>query len=326
MHGNGLQGILFNIQRYTVHDGPGIRTEVFFKGCPLHCKWCSNPEGINSGPELGVYTGRCIGVDKCGCCLTSCPVPGKPVFAIEDNKVTGIDRLRCTGCEKCTQCCPSGGLVVWGKRMTVEEVMKSVLADLDFYRTSGGGVTLSGGEVLLQWKFALALLKECKRHDIHTCVESSLHVDPKILDHILPYTDLVITDIKHMGSEQHRLFTGVVNKRILENIKKVAQAVKPLVIRIPVVPHHNDSKANIRASAAFIIDELKNQVVQVQLLPYRQLGEEKYTSLEIHYPMAGHTAVERTVREKNILELAKLMKSFGVPAAAGTTSKIHTNF
>ena len=319
----GAEGIVFNIQRYTIHDGPGIRTEVFLKGCPLRCKWCSNPESMKTGPEVGVYADRCIGVDKCGYCLSACPQSQDRVIFTADNKVTGIDREKCTNCNKCAESCPANALMTWGNKMTVTEVMKVILADREFYRKSGGGVTLSGGEVFLQWEFAFELLKECKENYLHTCVESALHVRTDILEKIYPYVDLVLTDIKHMNSTKHMEFTGVGNELILQNIKKTVEMNKPLVIRIPVVPEHNNCEENIRTTAEFIVNELHNRVNQVQLLPYRQLGTEKYSSLGIEYPMDDFKPVKRIVWEQNIIHLVKVMKSYGVPAVAGTTSKIN---
>lgn len=317
------EGIIFNIQRFTIHDGPGIRTEVFFKGCPLKCKWCSNPESISANTEIGVYAGRCIGTDKCGLCLTSCPENHKALI-VEDKTVTAIDRQKCKACGKCADACPANALVIWGRKMTVAEIMDLILKDMDYYQKSGGGVTLSGGEVLLQWRFAQELLQACRKHGIHTCVESSLHIKPEILDEILPNTDLVITDIKHMNSAQHLKNSAVGNELILENIKRVVQSNSPLIIRIPVIPGHNNSEDNIRATAEFISKQLNNRVLQVQLLPYRQLGTEKYASLGINYPMSDNPAVERSEWEKNIKELVEIMKTYAVPAVAGTTTKVNT--
>lgn len=317
-----IEGIVFNIQRYTIHDGPGIRTEVFFKGCPMSCKWCSNPESMKTELELGVYSNRCIGFDKCGYCSTVCPQSQGRIFVIEDNKVAKIDREECTKCFNCAEACPSNALMIWGKKMTVPDVMKVVLADREFYKRSGGGVTLSGGEVLIQWEFAQELLKECKTQGVHTCVESALHCRTDILDRIFPYVDLLITDIKHTDPVKHKKFTGVNNKLILKNIKRTVELNMPLVIRIPVVPGHNDDEENIRATSEFISNELNNRVLQVQLLPYRKMGTEKYTSLGIAYPMEDFEPLERSVWEKNILHLTEVMRSYGVPAVAGSTTKI----
>ena len=315
------EATIFNIQRFTIHDGPGIRTEVFFKGCPLRCKWCSNPESFKIKQEVGVTASRCIGVDKCGYCTKVCSAV-QEALVVEDNQVIAINREACTDCLKCVEACPSNALKVWGQKMTVKDVMKVILLDREFYLKSGGGVSLSGGEVLNQWQFALELLKECKKARLHTCVETAMHCKTEILDQIYPYVDLIITDIKHMNAGKHREFTGVSNELILQNIKKTASMGMSMVIRIPVVPGHNNDEENIRATARFIADELNNRVKQVQLLPYRPLGEEKYKSLGIEYPMGNFNVPERRVWEGNILHLVGIMKEYDVPVVAGTTAKI----
>ncbi len=310
-----------NIQRYTIHDGPGIRTEVFLKGCPLNCKWCSNPECIRPAPEVGVYPDRCIGLDKCGFCLSACPAGEISALKTENNRVMAINRGSCTACLSCAKACPANALITWGKLYTVQEVVDAVLEDVPFYNKSGGGVTLSGGDPLIQWEFSLAILKECKEHGIHTCLETEHHISPGILNIVYPSVDLVITDIKHMDPQKHRVYTGVDNKLILHNIAETAKKEMPLVIRIPVIPGHNDSRENIEATARFIIGTLKNRVLQVQLLPYRQLGVEKYRSLGIPYGMEDFQPPEREIWEKNILYLAELLKTYGIPAVAGSSSR-----
>jgi len=318
------RGYVTNIQRFTVHDGPGIRTEVFMKGCPLRCIWCSNPESIRPYPEVGVYRARCIGIKKCGFCLAACPEEDSPLMIAED-LFTAIDRDWCTRCLACADACPAGALVVWGRSYSAGEVVEEILADVEFYEESGGGVTLSGGDPLVQWQFSLAVLKECRRQGIHTCLETELHVDRLILDRIYPYVDLVITDIKHMDPDKHREYTGVGNERILQNIAETAKRKMPLIIRIPVIFGHNDSEKNIRATAEFIAGKLGSSVVQVQLLPYRQLGLEKYETLGLNYPMAGYRPPERKVWEKRIHGLVKLLKTYNIPAVAGSSSLSSNN-
>ena len=317
-----LEGIVANIQHFTIHDGPGIRTEVFLKGCPLRCRWCSNPESLNAFPEIGVFPSRCIGIDKCGYCLSACPVCDQGVFLKADDRIVGIDRKICTTCLKCAEACPANALTVWGKRLSVDNVMKEVLLDLDFYEKSGGGVTVSGGEALLQSKFTTAILKQCRNHGIHTCVETALHCDSDILDQVYPFADMVITDLKHMDSEKHREYTGVGNKRIHGNIVKTIEMGKPLIIRIPVVPGHNDDEKNIRATAGFIAKLLPGRVLQVQLLPYRQLGIEKYASLGREYHMPADLQPDRLEWEKKIVSLVSIMETYGIPAVAGANTKI----
>lgn len=311
------RGNIINIQRFTVHDGPGIRTEIFFKGCPLRCRWCSNPESMQINSEVGVFPKECIGVSKCGWCGTC------PALIVENDKVVKIDRDKCSNCLKCAEACPTEALKVYGKKMTVSEVMKTIMEDRGFYDNSNGGVTLSGGDPLIQWEFALSLLKECKRRGIHTCLESELQCQTEILDKIFPYTDLLITDIKHMDSNKHKEYTGAGNEKILSNIKYAVKKGMALVIRMPVVPGHNDSNENIKATAEFIAKDLGNGIRQLQLLPYKLLGLDKYESLGRVYPMAGIEPLKRETYESNIRHIAEVMKSFGVPAVAGTTNKFN---
>lgn len=312
-------GIVFNIQNFTVHDGPGIRTEVFLKGCNFRCKWCSNPESFNVNQEVGLYEARCIGISKCGYCINSCT---KDALIVKNDKIVGINKDNCTQCLKCAEVCPSNALQFWGKKMNVQEVMDNILPDKNIYKKSGGGVTFSGGEALVQWEFVLEILKQCKKENIHTCVESALHCNPKIIDEILPYTDLFISDIKHMDNDKHIKYTGLDNKLTLKNIKKIIDSNKPIIVRIPVVPEHNDNKENIDKTIHFILNDLNNKISQVQLLRYRRLGEEKYKSLSLEYPMADLEYPNVDDFEEKLENYAQLMKSFGIPAVVGSTSKM----
>jgi pyruvate formate lyase activating enzyme len=210
-----MQGTIFDIQRFTIHDGPGIRTTVFFKGCPLSCLWCSNPEGISPRPQLALYPKDCIGLEQCGRCLDACDTDGGSALQTMDGKVAGVDRAACNLCFSCVQVCPNDTLQVFGRVCSVEELMRVIVSDRSYYERSGGGVTLGGSDPLYQWEFARDLLKECRRYGIHTCVESELHCSRDALDAILPFTDLLITDLKHMDPEQHRRRTGHTNTRIL---------------------------------------------------------------------------------------------------------------
>jgi pyruvate formate lyase activating enzyme len=319
----GTSGNIVNIQRFTIHDGPGIRTEIFFKGCSLRCKWCSNPESIDARPQLGVYAARCVGKDKCGLCLMACPLPVCPLIC-EDGRLTGAERAACKpGCFVCAEACPASALMRWGRDMRVEELMKIVLADRNFYMKSGGGVTLSGGEVMLQWEFAAELLDACRRNSIHSCVESALHCGEEAVRSVCARADMVIADIKHMDSAKHRALTGAGNERILENLLRVAALGKPLVLRVPVVAGCNNDEENIRATGAFIRDKLRGNILQLQLLPYRKMGLEKYASLNEPYPMGeGFIPPKRSEWEKNILELTEILRSYGVPAVAGSNVKL----
>lgn len=307
-----------NVQRFTIHDGPGIRTELFLKGCSLRCEWCSNPETYERYPQVGVDSKKCI---CCGYCLEICANHGRNALRIEDGKIAAIDRNLCDNCLLCAEECMSGALSVWGKKMTVEEALRIIRRDINFYERSGGGVTISGGEALLQWQFCRDLLKQCKEEGIHTCVETALHVNPKAIDEVAPYVDLFITDIKQMDSDIHKKYTGVGNKLILENIKKIVAMDKPLIIRTPIIPGFNAYEENIEATAEFIVKELGNKPIQVQLLPYRPLGVEKARTLSIPVQMKDMLIEDRENFDNQIRGFVKQMTDKGIRAIAGSREK-----
>ena len=312
-------GIISSIQRYTIHDGPGIRTEVFFKGCSLRCPWCSNPEALETKPELGFYPDKCLGERDCGWCRAACPSPPPAGQHVS----TRFDTDACRACLRCADACPAGAIRLWGQRYTVPQLMEEIGKDRSFYAKSGGGVTLSGGEVLLQWRFAAALLRECQAAGIHSCVESALHVPWAHAEAVFQYTDLVITDIKHMDSASHKAITGAGNERILDNIRRTAALGKPLVIRTPVVPGFNGDEENIRATGAFLRDALGGKILQYQLLPYRKMGTEKYASLRRPYPMGDYRVPDRSEWEPTLLRYAALLREeYGLPAVAGSGAKL----
>ncbi|MBE6997307.1 MAG: glycyl-radical enzyme activating protein [Ruminococcaceae bacterium] len=312
-------GIIASIQKYTIHDGPGIRTEVFFKGCPLRCLWCSNPEGLEAKPELGFYPDKCLGEAECGWCRRACPAPPPPGVHVS----AGFDTDACRDCLKCAEACPAGAIRVWGQRYTVPELMTEIRKDRSFYDKSGGGVTLSGGEVLLQWEFAAALLRACREEGIHTCVESALHVPWAHAAAVFQYADMIITDIKHMDSKVHKALTGAGNERILENIRRLAALGKPLVVRTPVVPGYNGDEESIRSIASFLRDELGGALLQYQLLPYRKMGTEKYASLRRPYPLADYRVPERSEWEPALRRYASVLREeYGLPAVAGSGAKL----
>lgn len=317
-------GRITNIQKYTIHDGPGIRTELFFKGCPLSCLWCSNPETQRFDKELGLYPAKCIGSDKCGWCVRACPAGGTPLRFDAEHKIFRIASAEaCAGCSACADACPGHAIKLWGEEYTVDELMKIILEDRSYYLKTGGGVTLNGGEVLLQWEFARQLLGACSAQRIHTCVETALHVPRSHVDAILPCTDLIITDIKHMDTQWHEKHVGCGNERILDNIRHIAEAGKKLIIRTPVIPGYNDDRESIRMIGAFIRDQLGNRIVQYQLLPYRRMGTEKYASLCRPYPLDHYAVPERSVWEKNLLDLQEILVSeYNVPAVAGSAQKL----
>ncbi len=315
--------LITNIQGYTIHDGPGIRTEIFFKGCTLSCPWCSNPEGIAFGQQLGVYPAKCIEKDKCGFCVNSCPAGGSPIQFDEDGVLKAIVMTdACKDCLKCADSCPASAIKIWGEKKTVPELMKIIEGDRSFYERTGGGVTVSGGEVLVQWDFVRLLLKACREAGIHTCVESALFVPQDHADAVMEYTDLLITDIKYIDSERHKEVTGAPNEQILSNIKHIAESGVPMVIRTPVVPGWNDDDENMLGIGEFV-EKLGPAVLAWQLLPYRKMGTEKYATLNMDYPMGDYEAPTREVWEPNLLRICGMLtEKYNVPAVAGSSRKL----
>lgn len=314
------KGLIFNIQGYSVHDGPGIRTELFMKGCPLSCEWCSNPEGMRVYPETGVDGSKCIGLDNCQQCLKACKQEALLVSA--ENKIVAIDRDKCIHCQSCAARCPSGALKPWGIRYSVDEIMERVLKDKVFFDTTGGGVTISGGEALLQKDFVIEVFKRCKEFGIHTCLESALHVPSEVVEEVLPYADMVISDIKSMNAEVHKARCGVEPSLIHKNLKIVAQSGTDLVIRTPVLKGFNATDDDIKAIGQFILDELDNKVVQYQLLPYRVMGTEKYKSLNRPYPMEDFEGYEREEWEPDFVRFIGILESMGINAVTGMHQKL----
>jgi pyruvate formate lyase activating enzyme len=271
-----VTGTVFNIQRYSIDDGPGIRTTVFFKGCPLSCVWCSNPESQNLQPELMHRDSLC---KRCYRCVAACPLGAITVGS--DGIV--IDRDLCDACGECVAVCPHDAMRITGRTMTADEVFDVLKRDADFYEDSGGGVTVSGGEVLLQADFALAILKLCKEAGFHTCVDTSGQGSTEGLRRLLPYVDLFYFDIKHLDPRIHRNETGISNEGILRNFVEVVTSGVPLVVRVPVVPGFNDSVDAIADIADLVAKRVPGGTVH--LLPYHRYGQQKYAMLGLDYEL-----------------------------------------
>jgi pyruvate formate lyase activating enzyme len=272
-------GLIFNIQRYSIHDGPGIRTIVFLNGCPLRCPWCANPEGMNASPVLSYNAALC---KKCRRCAGACP---KGALSFWEEGGVRIARDRCGSCGFCAGVCPSGALKIFGGRMTVAEVLEEVRKDAAFYRRSGGGLTLSGGEPLSSPGFSLALLKRAKEdYGLDTAVETSFFAPPETAEAILPYVRHILADIKLMDSRRHREATGVDNSLILENIRRAASSGASLVIRFPLIPGINDDEENLSAMAEFLAG--LERPLPLEILPYHEFGRGKFESLGLSYPLA----------------------------------------
>jgi pyruvate formate lyase activating enzyme len=270
------KGLVFNIQRFAIHDGPGIRTTVFLKGCPLRCSWCSNPESIKPEPEILVRDQKCIG---CGKCAEVC-VPRAIKMA---DKKRIIQRELCDSCLKCAEVCPSKSIERSGELKSPDQVMEVVLKDFSLCQRTGGGLTLSGGEPLLQARFCASVLKAAKQAGLHTALDTSGHADLPALSILLPHTDLLLYDLKHLDEQKHKQGTGGSNNRILENLRRVMAETQTTVwVRVPVIPGFNDSEKEIQSIAAFV-KNLPRVPEKICLLPFHKFAGGKYQALGKKY-------------------------------------------
>ena len=281
-----MHGIVFDIQRFSIHDGPGIRSTVFLKGCSLRCFWCHNPESIRPKPEIQFLPQKCI---NCGECVLICQHGAR--IDLDGDMV--YLRPECQTCGECVPSCYAGATELVGEEMTVDQVMTEVLADRAFYQTSGGGVTLSGGEPVIQPEFSRAILERCKAEELHTAIETAGNYPWEFLESMLPMIDLVMMDIKHLDPDQHRAATGVSNERILANARRLALTNKPIIFRTPVVPTVNDTPEEIDEIAAFVstLSKLRTNnngskdvaPITYELLAFHRLASDKYRSLGLDY-------------------------------------------
>ena len=288
-----LIGNVYDIQKFSVHDGPGIRTTVFLKGCPLRCLWCHSPESQRFESDLAFMEMKCIGLEVCALCMKACgqgavSAGEKKKSLTEDKEITVpvVDRARCVTCLKCAEACPSGALYDPKKPMTVEEVFTAAAKDKKYYDKSGGGVTISGGEPMSQFPFTLALAKRCHEAGITVALDTTGFAPTERFLEILPYVDLFLYDLKHLDSKSHKNLTGVPNDLILENARVLTKAGGRFQVRFPMIPKLNATPANIRATAEFCV-EIQDGIDVVQLLPYHKFGATKYDRLGIQYRLTN---------------------------------------
>jgi pyruvate formate lyase activating enzyme len=272
----GHAGRVFEIQRFSIHDGPGIRTTVFLQGCPLRCRWCHNPEGQAAGPLLSYQATKCV---ACGECARACPRHGHLML----NNRHALDRRVCAVCGRCAAVCPSGALELVGRQVTVGQVLEELQRDRVFYEQSAGGVTFTGGEPLAQPEFLLELLQGCRDLGLHTAVDTSGYVPWTVFETIAPLVDVFLYDLKLMDEAGHREWTGVSNAEILSNLEQLSEKGARIIVRIPVIPGVNDGEENMHAAGRFMAALPVRP--RVELLPYHNIAETKYAGLGKNYPL-----------------------------------------
>ena len=295
---DNLTGTVFNIQRYSIDDGPGVRSTVFFKGCPLTCLWCSNPESQSPVPEVSWRYTSC---KRCGTCVQTCP---EKAITLESGDIK-VDRRSCNLCGKCVEACIQEALSISGKQMTVEEVFSVVKRDYDYYEASGGGVTASGGEILAQADFVAALFRRCKEEGIGTCADTSGFGDASALEKILEYSDIVLYDLKHMDNDEHARACGQRNDLILSNLSLAFRSGAQVIVRVPLITDYNTSDEALTAIALAVRERAGDS--EVNIMPYHRYGANKYKMIGRVYPLEDLR--ELTQEEKN--RAKEIFESFG---------------
>jgi len=299
------QSLIFDIKRYAINDGPGIRVVVFFKGCNLHCAWCHNPESISARAEKMYAPAKCI---KCGTCVEACPE--NAITLTPDGIIT--DAELCILCSKCAEVCPTKAIEMSGKSMTVNEIMEVIEKERIFFDQSGGGVTFSGGEPLVHTKMLIELLDECGKRGIHRAVDTAGNVNTETLLEVARRTDLFLYDLKMMDSVLHKKWIGAGNEKILHNLKALSKANSNIIIRIPLIGGVNDTAENIELTAKFIA-ELEGDKKEVHLLPYHNIAQNKYSKLG----KADHFEHLIEPDKQSLTRAIAMFKEFGITAGVG---------
>jgi pyruvate formate lyase activating enzyme len=292
-------GIIFDIKRFAIHDGPGVRTTVFLKGCPLRCWTCHNPEGQRRDVDMFLRPDRCT---VCGDCLSICP---PNAISLNDHTVL-VDRELCDVCGECVETCLTGALEIAGREATVAEVIEEVERDTIYYDEGGGGVTFSGGDPLHQPRFLVDLLEECKRRDIRTAVDTSGCVPRAVVRTVAEWADLFLYDIKLMDNERHRQFTGASNRRVLQNLRWLSEQEAHVRIRLPLIPDVNADETNIRATGAFV-SSLPTRY-PVDILPYHSIGADKHERLGRTYRLPEAKAPS----DAEVADAVGILEGFGL--------------
>jgi pyruvate formate lyase activating enzyme len=298
---SGLTGRVFNIQRYSTEDGPGIRSTVFLKGCPLACLWCANPESQKSFPQVGHRDSLC---KQCGNCMAACTV--KAISLNPNGKGIIIDRNLCNNCGDCTRICTERALTMHGKDYTLDEVFEEVKRDEMFYRNTGGGVTCSGGEPLAQSAFVAALFERCRHVGIPTALDTTGHASRSAFEQVLAYTDLVLFDLKCMDSADSLAAVGQSNELMLENAEYVMKSDVPVVIRIPLIPGITEKTENLKKIAEFV--KRVNPETPINVLPYHRLGVSKFRMMDMNYELDDLEPISK----ERMAEVAEIFGSFSL--------------